>query len=45
MKKPMNVIEAGRKGGQSTSPAKLRAIMKNLAKARKIKLEKRNLSS
>jgi hypothetical protein len=42
VKKSITTAEAGRlgglKGGRSTSPKKLAAVRRNLAKARKIKL-------
>ncbi len=34
MKKPLTLAEAGRKGGKSTSPKKLKAIARNLKLAR-----------
>ena len=36
-KNPMSVSEAGRKGGKSTSPKKLKAIARNLKLAHKAK--------
>lgn len=47
-KKPLTVTEAGRLGGQSTSPAKKKALQENLKKARaakKLKYENNNSTS
>jgi hypothetical protein len=38
-------VSLGRKGGQSKSVAKLAAVLKNLAKARKIKLARLKTSA
>jgi hypothetical protein len=42
MSKDPAAVKLGRKGGQSTSPAKKAACRANVAKARKAKQEKRH---